>query len=130
MLMMIFMETLRSGRGKIINHDFVQGQGNPPLCQRYKTSMTQQASSWTENLWYSDTGGFPPSLYKVVIDSYKSYGLHIAVRPFKSCQMRKLPLQLIPPHLKLSYIISYKFHFLLKVVRNWNCCLIILQGIL
>ena len=26
---------IESGRRKIINHDFVQGQGNPPSCQRF-----------------------------------------------------------------------------------------------
>ena len=40
-----------------IYQGFVQGQGNPPSCQRFATSTTRQASSWTANLWHS--GGFP-----------------------------------------------------------------------
>ena len=51
-----FVMRIESGRRKIINHDFVQGQGNPPSCQRFATSTTRQASSWTANLWHS--GGF------------------------------------------------------------------------
>ena len=42
---------------KIINQDFLQGQGNPPSCQRFATSTTRQASFWTTNLWHSV--GFP-----------------------------------------------------------------------
>ena len=34
---------IESGRRKIINHDFVQGQGNPHV-------KDLQASSWTANL--------------------------------------------------------------------------------
>ena len=45
-----FFTGIESGRRKIINHDFVQGQGNPPSYQRFATSTTRQASSWTANL--------------------------------------------------------------------------------
>ena len=45
------------GRRKSINHNFVQGQRNPPSCQRFATSTTQQASLWTANIWH--TVGFP-----------------------------------------------------------------------
>ena len=39
-------------RRKIINHNFTQGQGNSPSCQRFVTSMTPQAFEllWTANL--------------------------------------------------------------------------------
>ena len=40
---------MENGRIKVINHNFVQGQGNPPKCQRFATSTTQ-ASLWTANL--------------------------------------------------------------------------------
>ena len=45
-----FVIEMESGRRKIINHYYVKGQGNPPSCQRFATSMTRQASSWTANL--------------------------------------------------------------------------------
>ena len=79
-----FFTGIESGRRKIINHDFVQGQQASswtanlwrvdfpvPVqrtttlyrdreihpCQRFATSTTRQASSWTANLWHSS--GFP-----------------------------------------------------------------------
>ena len=36
-----FLMGIESGRRKTINHDFVQGQGNPPSCQRFATSRLQ-----------------------------------------------------------------------------------------
>ena len=35
---------------KIINHDFVQGQGNQPWCQRFALTTPQQALLWTPYL--------------------------------------------------------------------------------
>ena len=64
---------IESSRRKIINHDFVQGQGNPPSCQKFATSTTRQASSWTANFF--TLGWISLSLYKVVVDSYSPEGL-------------------------------------------------------
>ena len=50
---------IESGRRKIINHDFEQGQGNPPSCQRFAVHDEACHSGWISL-----------SLYKVVVDSY------------------------------------------------------------
>ena len=73
-----FVMRIESGRRKIINHGFEQGQGNPPSCQRFATSTTRQASSWTANLWHS--GGFPcpctKPWYFLIVPPPKCWYLH------------------------------------------------------
>ena len=48
---------IKKGRRNIINHHFVQGQRNPPFCQRNATSTTRQPRCGLQILWHSF--GFP-----------------------------------------------------------------------
>ena len=56
---------IESGRRKIINHDFVQGQENPPSCQRFA-----RLGKPRRGLQIFDTRVDSLSLNKVVVDSY------------------------------------------------------------
>ena len=57
-----------SGNRKIINHNFVQGQGNPSSCQ--KIFNVHDSASLVVDCKSLTLGWISLSLYKVVVDSY------------------------------------------------------------
>ena len=62
-----FVMRIESGRRKIINHGFVQGQGNPP---RVKDLQRPRPGKLVVDFKSLTLGWISLSLYKAVVDSY------------------------------------------------------------